>query len=129
MTTENKISNQYQAIIHFIEKMDIEMVDAFLDSDKMDEGFDKYRFISKLQEAFAEFKEFGDTYLLAFEGNCNSCDETRTGFTFVGNYSCNYMSIIFDTTENRIDYLCECIIFKNKHSNLILNKRIFIDLG
>ena len=32
--TETKISNQTQAIQNFIEKMDIEMVDAFLDNEK-----------------------------------------------------------------------------------------------
>lgn len=34
MITKTKISNQPQAIQHFIEKMDIEMVDAFLDKEK-----------------------------------------------------------------------------------------------
>ena len=39
--TETKISNQIQAIQHFIEKMDIEMVDAFLDNDKTYQDFGK----------------------------------------------------------------------------------------
>ena len=38
--TENIISNQTQAIQHFIEKMDIEMVDAFLDNDKTYQDFE-----------------------------------------------------------------------------------------
>ena len=38
--TETKISNQTQAIQHFIEKMDIEMVDAFLDNDKTYQDFE-----------------------------------------------------------------------------------------
>jgi len=83
--TETKISNQIQAIQHFIEKMDIEMVDAFLYSDKTYQDFEKYLFISKLQLAFATFADLGDTHLFLVEGNFNSCDKTKTGYTFISN--------------------------------------------
>ncbi|MEI2695974.1 MAG: hypothetical protein V9E90_12960 [Saprospiraceae bacterium] len=125
--TENKISNQTQAIQYFIEKMDIEMVDAFLDNDKTYQDFEKYLFISKLQQVFSTFADFGDTHLLTVEGSCNSCDKTKTGFTFIGNNSNNYMSIIFDTTDNKINDLYECSDFKNKQTNLNLKERIYID--
>lgn len=85
--TETKISNQIQAIQYFIEKMDIEMVDAFLDSDKTYQGFEKYLFISKLQLAFATFADLGDTHLFLVEGSFNSCDKTTTGYTFISNIS------------------------------------------
>ena len=39
--TESKRSNQTQAIQHFIEKMDIEIIDAFLDNDKTYQDFEK----------------------------------------------------------------------------------------
>ena len=39
--TESKISIQTQAIQHFIEKIDIEMVDVFLDNDKTYQDFEK----------------------------------------------------------------------------------------
>lgn len=125
---ETKISNQIQAIQHFIEKMDIEMVDAFLDSDKTYQDFEKYLFISKLQKAFATFADLGDTHLFAVEGRCNSCDKTKTGYTFIGNNSNNYMSIIFNTADNKINDLYECRDFKNKQTNLNLKDRIYIDL-
>jgi len=125
--TGTKISNQTQAIQHFIEKMDIEMVDAFLDNDKTYQDFEKYLFISKLQQVFSTFADFGDTHLLTVEGSCNSCDKTKTGFTFIGNNSNNYMSIIFDTTDNKINDLYECSDFKNKQTNLNLKERIYID--
>lgn len=125
--TETKISNQIQAIQHFIEKMDIEMVDAFLDNDKTYQDFEKYLFISKLQQAFATFADLGDTHLLTVEGSCNSCDKTKNGYTFIGNNSNNYMSIIFDTTDNKINDLYECSDFKNKQTNLNLKERIYID--
>jgi hypothetical protein len=127
MITEIKISNQTQAIQHFIEKMDIEMVDAFLDNDKIYQDFEKYLFISKLQQAFGTFSDLGDTHLFAVEGSCNSCDKTKTGYTFIGNNSNNYMSIIFDTADNKINDLYECSDFKNKQNNLNLKERIYID--
>jgi len=125
--TETKISNQTQAIQYFIEKMDIEMVDTFLDNDKTYQDFEKYLFISKLQQAFATFAVLGDTHLFSVEGSCNSCNKTKTGYTFIGNNSNNYMSIIFDTTDNKINDLYECSDFKNKQTNLNLKERIYID--
>jgi hypothetical protein len=127
MITETNISNQTQAIKHFIEKMDIEMVDAFLDNDKTYQDFEKYLFISKLQQAFVIFADLGDTHLLAVEGSCNSCDKTKNGYTFIGNNSNNYMSIIFDTADNKINDLYECSDFMNKQTNLNLKERIYID--
>ncbi len=127
MITETIISNQTQAIQHFIEKLDIEMVDAFLDNDKTYQDFEKYLFICKLQQAFATFTDLGDTHLFAVAGSCNSCDKNKTGYTFIGNKSNNYMSIIFDTSENKINDLYECSDFKCKQSNLKLKARIYID--
>jgi len=124
--TENKISNQAQAIQHFIERMDIEMIDAFLDNDKTYQDLKKDKFINQLQLTFAQFKDLGDTHLFSVEGSCNSCDKTKTGFTFIGNISKNYMSIVFDTADNKINELHECSDFKNKQTNLNLKKRIYI---
>jgi hypothetical protein len=84
-------------------------------------------FISKLQQAFAMFADLGDTHLLAIEGSCNTCDKTKNGFTFIGNNSNNYVSIIFDTAYNKINDLYECSDFKNKQTNLNLKERIYID--
>lgn len=103
------------------------MVDAFLDNDKTYQDFEKYLFISKLQQAFATFADLGDTYLFAVEGSCNSCDKTKNGYTFIGNNSNNYMSIIFDTADNKINDLYECNDFKNTKTNLNLKERIYID--
>lgn len=125
--TETKLPTQTQAIQHFIEKMDIEMVDAFLDNDKTYQDFEKYLFISKLQKAIENFANLGDTHLISCDGSCNSCDKTKTSFTFIGNNSKNYMSIVFDTADNKINDLYECSDFKNMQTNLNLKERIYID--
>ena len=127
MIIETKISNQTQAIQNFIEKMDIEMVDAFLDSERTYQDFEKYLFISKLQQAFETFADFGDTNLFAVDGSCNSCDKTKTGFSFIGNISKNYISIVFDTADIKINDLYECTDFENNQTNLNLKERIYID--
>ena len=124
---KNKLTTQPQAIQHFIEKMDIEMVDSFLDPYIKYQNFEKYLFISKLQKAFETFKNYGDTHLFTVEGSCNNCNKTKSGFTFIGNISKNYMSIIFDSTDNKINDLYECSYFKNKETNLNLKHRVYID--
>jgi hypothetical protein len=125
--TNINISNQIEAIKYFIEKMDIEMIDAFLDNDKTYQEFEKGLFINKLDQVFLSFLNFGDTFLIAVDGNCNKCDKTKKGYTFIGNKSNNYLSIIFDTADSKIKDLYECSNFKNKLTNLNLKKRIFID--
>lgn len=123
---KTKLTTQPQAIRYFIEKMDIEMIDAFLDDDKTYHNLSKSLFLSKLQIGFEKFKSFGDTQLISDKGNCESCDKTKTGFVFIGNNSKNYMSLLFTTADDRIIDLYECINFKNKNSNLNLKWRVFI---
>jgi hypothetical protein len=110
-----------------IEKMDIEMIDASLDNNKSYQNFKKPIFISKLQVAFEQFKAQGDTYLIPYKGYCNFCNKTRPGFTFKGNKSKNYMSIIFKESNGVIDDLFECSRFKRKQSNFKLKERICIE--
>lgn len=124
---KSKKLNQTKAIQHFIEKMDIEMVNSILDSDKTYQNFEKYLFISKLQQAFESFSKNGDTHLIAVEGTCNYCDKSKTGFTFIGNNSNNYMSIILDTIDDKIKDLYECGDFKNQETRINLKERIYID--
>lgn len=106
--------------------MDLEMINAFLDNHKTYQNLEKHMFISKLQKAFEKFYELGDSFLTAVEGNCTVCDKTRTGFTFIGDLSRNYMSIIFIVKEDRVADLFECSSFKNKQSGLKLNERIML---
>jgi len=102
-------------------------IDAFLDNDKTYQDFKKNIFIGKLKNAFLQFSNFGDTRLFSIEGNCNICDKSKTGFTFIGNNSHNYMSIIFDTVDGKVKDLYECSNFKTQQDNLNLKERVFID--
>lgn len=104
------------------------MIDIFLDNDKTYQDVEKYLFISLLQQAFDEFANYGNTELIASEGKCNSCDKTKTGFTFRGNHSDHYLNLIFVTADDRIIDLYECRDFKNKLICFSEYQRIYFDI-
>ena len=126
-TKKYNINNQEEAIKYFITQMDIEMIEAFLDAKKPYQDMQKDRFLSKLERVFQIFKDSGDSALISYEGRCNSCYKDKQGFTFVGNYSFNYISIIVDAEKGTINDMFECSDFINKDQSLILNKNLYID--
>ena len=121
------IRNQSEAIPHFIKTMDIEMINTFLDDNLTYQGFEKYIFISKLQDAFEEFKNFGNKKFITHIGECNSCNKGCKGFSFVGNMTNNYMDIIVESADGKIKDLYKCADFKNENSSLIKRNRIRIN--
>ena len=121
------IANQKDAIQHFIHKMDIEMIDAFLDDDKTYQDYEKSVFIAKMKFVFERFESFGDRFLLPIAGRCAVCDKTKTGFSFYGNISKNYINIIFDREDNKINDLYDCSSFQNVENDVKLNEQIFFD--
>lgn len=126
-TKKYNINDQKEAIKYFITQMDIEMITAFLDSDKTYQDMQKDRFLSKLERVFQIFKESGDSALIPYQGRCNNCYKDKIGFTFVGNYSYNYINIIIDTEKGTINDMFECSDFINNDQSLILNKKLYID--
>lgn len=125
--TDINLLNQEQSIHYFFTKMDIEMIDALLDNDKTYAHFNKTTFISKLKIVFEEFATNGDKNLISIDGKCNSCYKGKKGYTFVGNKSNNYLSLIFETENNKIKDISDCANFKTKKNNFKLNERLFID--
>lgn len=128
MTTKKyNINNQDDAIKYFITQMDIEMIEAFLDAKKTYQDMQKDKFLSKLERVFQIFKDSGDSVLIHYKGRCNSCYKDKLGFTFVGNYSFNYISIIVDSEKGNINDMFECSDFINKDQSLLLNKKLYIN--
>lgn len=126
-TKKYNINNQEEAIKYFITQMDIEMIEAFLDAKKTYQDMQKDKFLSKLERVFQIFKESGDSALIPYQGRCNNCFKDKVGFTFVGNYSFNYISIIVDSEKGTINDMFECSDFINKDQSLLLNKKLYID--
>lgn len=122
------ISNQEEAVIHFIQTMDIEMIESFLDTKNTYMGFDKKTFISKLEDAFTTMKSSGNTLLLSHRGVCQGCKKGCEGISFVGNHTNDYFDIMIEKEEGKIKDIFECSELKNNDSStLIKNNRIIID--
>ena len=129
MKQTNKLKTQAQAVIHFIQQLDIEMVDSLLDDSLEYQDMRKDLFINKLGHAFNEFIEAGDTFLLASKGFCNSviCNFQCKGYSFTGNNSGNFLDMIIEIEDGKVIDMYECTHFKTKTENPLKNNRIEID--
>ncbi len=122
------LNSQVKAVKYFFERMDIDMLDDILSDEHTYKDVDKKTFLDELSKVFNEFINDGDTHLMAFEGACNSCIKGKFGYTFVGNVSHNHLSMIFDIKDDKIVDLYDCVEFKNNIGNLVLNKKLYINL-
>ena len=119
MNTRPTLQTQLDAVIHFMSKMDSEMISTLLDNSHTYQDFGKSLFIRKLGDLFFEFNELGDTQLNRETGKCYGCSCGLSGFTFIGNKSGSYIDIIFVIDGNaRITDIYECGEFFNKKSGL-----------
>ena len=107
--TYKHIKTQSDAVLHFLQHLDIEMIDSVLDPNRTYQDFKKHIFIQKLNYAFNEFVQSGDTCLLYYPGFCNSlsCDYKCTGFRFVGNHSGNYFDLIIKIKNGEVVDICK----------------------
>lgn len=126
------IKTQSDAVLHFLQTMDIEMLDAVLVSiiDMIEDFSDKDYFIKRLRLVFNEFIQSGDTFLQRYPGKCNSdtCTFRRsTGFTFVGNHSGNYIDLVMCIFKGEVLTIHECTSFKCSNENILKNRCIEID--
>lgn len=110
------LSDQSSAVIFYIQKMDIEMLDLILSNDCTYQDLHKSVFIRKLGYAFDEFMEAGNTYLNKYEGLCDAkiCNYKCPGFTFIGNKTNHFFDLIIDIKDGVVCDIYECTIFKNK---------------
>ena len=123
------IKTQADALLHFLQYLDIEMIDSVLESNRTYQDFEKGVFIKKLDNALDEFIQSGDTYLNRYPGQCNSeiCNFKCNGFTFIGNHSGNYFDLIIEIKEGVVHDIYECSLFKCFEKSVIKHKRIEID--
>jgi hypothetical protein len=124
-----KLSNHKNAVIYFIQQMDIEMIDDILDNDLTYQKFEKDIFIDKLSIALQKFTTGGDTFLECHTGLCNneSCNYQCSGYSFIGNESKNYMDLIIETENDIVKDIFECRKFKNSDPTIDKKIRIQID--
>ena len=127
--TYKDIKTQSDAVLHFLQHLDIEMIDSVLEPNRTYQDFEKNTFVQKLGYALDEFIQSGDTYLNRFPGQCNSeiCNFKCKGFTFIGNHSGNYFDLIIDIKEGIVHDIYECSLFKSFDKLVFKNKCIEID--
>lgn len=123
------LQSQPFAIVYFIQRMDIEMVNDILKDGRTYQDKEKSVFVHKLGIAFDRFAEAGDTFLDCYKGFCNSqeCNFKRTGYSFIGNHSHNYLDMIFIIKEEVIHDLYECGSFRIMDSGIEKRERVYID--
>lgn len=123
------LKNQADAILYFLQRLDIDMVDSILNNEYTYQQHQKSIFIEKLDVAFDEFLNAGDTYLNRYNGFCNSktCNHKCKGFSFVGNKSGNYFDLIMDIKDGVVMDIYECINFKCETKSVKKNECIEID--
>lgn len=129
MNSDYKIENQKDAIIHFISKFDLEMIDAILDEQYNYNDYGKDELLYNLKVVFRQYAEEGDDYL---EVNKNSCDcslkdECNSAVTFVGNNSRRFLDLIIETNNEQVVDIYECTSMKDDYSQITNQKRIFLD--
>ena len=129
MNKDLTLKSQAEAVIHFIQHLDIEMVDTLLDNSIEYQDMRKDIFISKFGHAMNEFIEAGDTFLNTSKGFCDSiiCNYKCSGFSFVGNNSGKFIDLIIEIEEGKIVDIYECTEFKTKNTKRDRSKRIEID--
>ncbi len=125
----NQLKSQSGAVVYFLQRLVIEMVNDILDETRTSQDFKKYIFIQKYGNALDEFIPAGDTFLNCYRGYCNAeiCNYKYSGYSFVGNYSNFYMDLIIDVKKGVVHDLYECSDFKHLEPVVNKSKRIRID--
>lgn len=119
---------QSDVVLHFLQQLDIEMIESVLEPNRTYQNFDKYTFVQKLGVALDEFMQSGDTFLLRYPGFCNAktCKYKYKGFTFIGNNSGNFFNLIVDIKDGVVQDIFECKKFKCLSQ--IVSKNICIEI-
>lgn len=123
------LQTQADAVLYFFQRMDISMLKMVLDDAHTYQDFEKKVFLKKLDYAFDDLLQAGNTYLNRYEGFCNSeeCNFKCKGYSFVGNVTNDYMDFIFDIRDQRVFDLYECSQFVCTSDSILKNENIFLD--
>jgi len=113
--------------------MDIDNLRLFLKEEYSYQGTTKEIFLNKVEEVFKTHKSSGDTELLIYKGACGSqtCSNCGVkGYRFVGNYSKNYMDLLFEMEGDDIKDIVCCDEFEtvDEINDLGTKASIYINL-
>jgi hypothetical protein len=103
--------SHYEIIVHFIQQMNIQKLNYYLDDIKYQDK-SKFEFLDSLADAFVRTLEKRNFYLYAIPGICKACNFGKSGFAFVGNVDGSYFDLIFKEVKNRVCDIFECNFFE-----------------
>jgi hypothetical protein len=127
--TLDHIKTHADAVIHFIKKLDIDMIDDLLDEKYTYQDLKKNIFIQQFSLAFDEFIAAGDKQLEVSNGFCNEviCNNQCTGYRFSSSRSGLYFDLIIDINDGQVTDIYECKSFSSLAADLRVKKRVLID--
>ncbi len=128
MNIRPALNTQLDAVVHFITKLDAEMVSTLIDDKYTYQDYVKSKFIRKLGDLFFEFSQLGDSYLHVEKGECYGCTCGVSGYTFIGNKSHAYIDFVFKAdAEGNVSDIYDCGEFFNKRAKIKKDSRLFLD--
>ena len=128
-SSKNKIACQSDAILHFIEKIDIDMLDDLLDPNRTYSDLEKPIFVNKLGSAFDRFIKAGDTCLTSSKGVCTGqgCENIGcSGYSFMGDKSGLFLDVVIIEKEGRVEDIFDCSSLNVEDSNRKRGNRVRI---
>ena len=125
-----KLDTHAEAVLYFLCRLDIDMVNELLDPTSTYADLPKARFIEKLGIAFNKFIYAGDESLSLEAGFCSSldCDNCGSlGYTFIGNVSGHFMDLIVMEEDGKIIDIFDCTFLEVQGSSRDKAMRIEVD--
>lgn len=107
---EANLTSQYDALVYYMETMDIDKINEVLDNQKYSHKA-KPEFIKSLNGVFEVFKDAGNTSLQAVSGVCKGCNFGCKGYSFIGNNDNSHLDLAFEFENDRIKDMCDCSNF------------------
>lgn len=111
------LKTQVEAVRHFIQKMDIGMLELLL-VDKNYQGLPKKVFLEKLELAFAIFKLNHNDELDAWSSSCcvDTCMlEGKKGYIFTGKHTPYFLPLIIRIRDGIVENIYECENLRRDH--------------
>ena len=105
-----KNKTQFEAVVHFIQQMDIEMLKDILDDKLTYQHTEKYLFINMLDTAFNTIKKSGNTFLITHKGRCTNsgCPNNAKGYSFRGELTGAHIDLIIVESGGLVKNIYEC---------------------
>lgn len=110
------LQDQVGAVLFFLQRLDMEMVDMLLDDHRTYQDMPKADFIAHLCDIRDVFLSSGDDFLERTPGYCRSktCGNNCRGYRFIGRHSRRYFDLIVERSNGQLQDLYDCSDFRTQ---------------